>query len=537
MGEAKQNILYYGDNLDILKRYIEPESVDLVYLDPPFKSNQDYNVLFEEKNGSKSKAQIKAFEDTWHWDQTAVRAYQEVVEKTNKVSQAMMAFRTLIGDNDMLAYLAMMAPRLVELHRVLKETGSIYLHCDPTASHYLKLLMDSILGKENFLNEIVWQRFKFHADAKRFGRVTDRVLFYRKTDKFVFNSLRVPFSDDYVKDKFVYEDDRGKFRLSDLNPPGGRGPVYEFHGVTKAWRMTKEKMLELEKQGRIYADSKIPQLKRYLHELKGQAVHELWNDIPNINPQAKERLHYQTQKPEALLERIIKASSNEGDLVLDPFCGCGTAIVVAQKLNRFWIGIDITQAAMIVIKQRLADIFHDGLEYKVIGEPVTISDAETLAKENHMQFQWWSLGLVGARPADQKKGPDRGIDGRLYFHDDPVTGETKQIIFSVKSGHVTVKDVRELIRVVDREKAQIGVLISLQKSTQPMRSEAADAGSYTSPFDWKKYPKLQILTVKELLEGKKVDYPHSQEINVTFKKAPKSRAEKQVQEKLPLLKG
>lgn len=237
------NTLYYGDNLDVLKRYIKEESTDLIYLDPPFKNNQDYNVLFEEKNGSKSKAQIKAFKDTWGWDQGAVQTYQEVVESGGKVSEVMQAFRTFLGPNDMLAYLSMMAPRLVELRRCLESTGSIYLHCDSAANHCLKLLMDAIFGPTNFGNEIVWKRFNFHADARRFGRVADRILFYWKTDNFFFKRLKAPFSEEYTKNKFIYEDERGRFRLDNLNPPAERGPVYEFHGVTKAWRFTKEKML------------------------------------------------------------------------------------------------------------------------------------------------------------------------------------------------------------------------------------------------------------------------------------------------------
>lgn len=260
-----ENVLYYGDNLDILRNreYFPDDCVDLIYLDPPFNSNQDYNVLFKEQNGSRSAAQIHAFEDTWEWDTESNRVYEEIVESApEQVSQAMRGFYTSLRTSDMMAYLAMMAPRLLELHRVLKERGSVYLHCDPTASHYLKILMDAIFGPVNFKNEIVWQRFRFHADAKRFGRVTDRILFYTKSSSFIFHNLRRPFSDEYVKEKFVHKEPDGRlFRLSDLNPPGGRGPVYNFHGVKRPWRFTKEKMLKLEAEGRIYVKSKVPQLK------------------------------------------------------------------------------------------------------------------------------------------------------------------------------------------------------------------------------------------------------------------------------------
>jgi DNA modification methylase len=530
------NVLYYGDNLDILRRYIKDESVDLVYLDPPFKSEQDYNILFAEKNGSESKSQIKAFEDTWIWDEAAVNAYAEVVQHgPEKVSQTLQGFRTSIGPNDMLAYLSMMAPRLVELRRVLKPTGSIYLHCDPTASHYLKMLMDAVFGPVNFKNEIVWQRFTFHADAKRFGRLTDRILFYGKSDKFVFNSLRRPFSDDYVRSKFTHKDPDGRrFRLDNLNPPAGRGPVYKFHGITRAWRFTKEKMLQMEREGRIYTKSNIPQLKRYLDELEGQVVHELWNDISPINPMAKERLGYPTQKPEALLERIISASSKEGDVVLDPFCGCGTTVAVAERLNRSWIGIDITYLAIALIKHRLESAYEGKAEYQVVGEPVSVPDAQALAKQDPYQFQWWALGLVGARPVEQKKGADRGIDGRHYFHDEADKSKTKQIIFSVKAGKLKPEYARDLRGVIERENAAMGVLISMEEPTKAMRSEAADAEFYHSPGWNKKYPKLQLVTVAELLSGKGIQCPPQKHSNVTFKKAPKAKRKKDRTKHLPL---
>jgi site-specific DNA-methyltransferase (adenine-specific) len=524
-----ENVLFYGDNLDILRNYkrFPDECVDLVYLDPPFNSAQDYNVLFKEKDGSRSAAQIKAFGDTWEWDTISSRAYYETVEKGGSVSNALQAFRQLVGESDMLAYLAMMAPRLIEMRRVLKPTGSIYLHCDSTASHYLKILMDAIFGPKNFKNELVWKRFNFHADAKRFGRVTDRILFYTCSNVFTFNKLRIPFAEEYVASKFNHVDEHGrKFRLDNLNPPGGRGPIYEFHGVTKPWRFSEERMRQLDAEGKIYTGSQIAQLKRYLDEIDGQAVHELWADLPPINPMAQERLGYPTQKPEALLERIISASSNEGDIVLDPFCGCGTTIAAAQKLNRRWIGIDITHIAISLIKTRLRDTYGEDITktYKVFGEPTSLPDAKKLADDDKYQFQWWALGLVGARPAEEKKGADKGIDGRLYFHDGDTTGRTKQVILSVKGGHTDVSHLRDLRGVIDREKAEIGVLITLQAPGRPMITEAASAGFYKSPWG-NSHARLQILTIEQLLAGKKIDMPQSTGMNVTFKKAPKARRE------------
>lgn len=526
-----ENVLYCGDNLDILRRYIKDESVDLIYLDPPFKSEQDYNILFAEQNGSRAAAQIKAFEDTWRWDQASAAAYQEVVEAgPARVSQVMQGFRTFLGASDMMAYLAMMAPRLVELRRVLKPTGSVYLHCDPTASHYLKILMDAVLGAVNFKNEIIWKRTSAHSDSGTCGSTHDVLLYYTKTDTFVWNRQFQAYDERYVESHYRYVDSSGRrYRTDNLTAGGlaGGGYEYEWHGVKKVWRCPKERMAELERQGRIrYTRTGTAEYIRYLDEMPGVPLQDVWTDIAPINPQAKERLGYPTQKPEALLERIVRASSNEGDAVLDPFCGCGTAVAVAERLKRRWIGIDITHLAVALMKHRLRDAFARKVKYKVVGEPVSLPDAKTLAQNDPYQFQWWALGLVGARPVEQRKGPDKGIDGRLYFHDetDRKKAKTKQIILSVKSGRVSVRDIRDLRGVVEREKARIGVLISMQKPTKAMRAEAASAGFYRSP--WGKHATLQILTIGQLLKGKTIDYPDIPGVNVTFKKAPKVKSKK-----------
>jgi len=532
------NILYYGDNLDILRRYIRDESVDLIYLDPPFNSNATYNVLFAEHSGEKAAAQIKAFEDTWTWDRSAALAYQEAVEKGGRVAQALLSFHGLLGNSNMMAYLTMMAPRLVELHRVLKPTGSIYLHCDPTASHYLKVLMDAIFGPRNFKNEIVWKRTSAHNDPDRYGRNTDTILFYTKSDKKTWNTVYVAHSERYLR-RFRNIDPDGR-RWADFDLSGaGQGPARVFgeRGLIEPptgrhWMYDQEGIDKLLRENKIHWTSKgMPRLKKYADETPGIPAQALWDDIPAINSQAKERLGYPTQKPEALLERIIKASSNEGDTVLDPFCGCGTAVVVAQRLNRRWIGIDITHLAINLIKRRLKDTFGEAVHYQVVGEPVTLADAQALAEQDPYQFQWWALGLVGARPVEQRKGADKGIDGRLYFHDD-ASGKTKQIVFSVKAGHASVAHVRDLRGVVEREQAQIGVLITLQEPTQPMRAEAAAAGFYESP--WGKHPRLQILTIEELLNGRKIDYPPAQGVNVTFERAPRAKKAAGKQKQLEL---
>jgi site-specific DNA-methyltransferase (adenine-specific) len=476
-----ENWLYYGDNLDILRRYVKDETVDLVYLDPPFKSNQDYHVFFAEQDGSRSAAQIQAFKDSWRWDQEAANAFMEIVEPGGKVSQAMQAFRQMLGANDMLAYLAMMTPRLVELQRVLKPTGSIYLHCDPTASHYLKILMDAIFGVRNFRNEIIWFYKTGGASKRHFSRKHDVILFYAKTDDYMFNAQ---------KEKSYMMHEYG-FKKSDFQKDE-RGQY--------TWVYMKD----------------------------------VW-EIPSIGSADSQRLGYPTQKPLALLERIIGASTNPGDVVLDPFCGCGTTIDAAQRLERRWIGIDITSIAINLIKSRLLDTYGESITktYLVRGEPTTHSEAQALAEFDKYQFQWWALGLVGARGVEEKKGADQGIDGRLYFHDEREGGKTKQVIFSVKGGHTSVKDVRDLRGVIEREKAKIGVLITLQEPTQPMRKEAADAGFYTSPWDGT-HPRIQILTVAELLAGKRLDMPPTGQVNITFKKAPKNKGIHQQVETLSL---
>jgi DNA modification methylase len=548
------NQLYYGDNLDVLRRHIEAESVDLVYLDPPFNSNASYNVLFAERDGTQAASQIKAFEDTWKWDEEAARAFEEVVEAGGRTSQVMQAFRTFLGESDMMAYLAMMAPRLVELRRVLKPTGAIYLHCDPTASHYLKILLDAVFTPQNFRAEVIWQRSSAHNDTaqglKQPGRIHDVVLFYTKGNVWTWNPQFTEYSEEYVAQRFSNTDRRGPYKDADLSarkpggntsydwrvnrPTGGRwtsdlaeewrepkaGWEYKAVGPPhgRYWAYSRDNMRHFAEADRLhYFATGTPRLKQYAEDMRGIGLQDMWTDIPPINAKAAERLGYPTQKPEALLERIINASSNEGDTVLDPFCGCGTTIAAAQKLNRRWIGVDITHLAITLIRGRLTDTFQGAAKYEVIGEPVSLPDAAKLAADDPYQFQWWALGLVGARPVEDKKGADKGIDGRIYFH--VGDGKTRQIILSVKAGHVTVSQVCDLRGVLDREGAEMGVLLSLEEPTGPMRKEAASAGFYTSP--WGKHPRLQLVTVEDLLTGKTIDRPPIQ-TSTTFKKAPKA---------------
>jgi site-specific DNA-methyltransferase (adenine-specific) len=512
-----KNKLYFGDNLDILRREVPDACVDLIYLDPPFNSNTTYNVLFKEKSGEESAAQITAFEDTWQWGPEPEAVYREIVTSgPRKLADLMQALLAFLGRNDMMAYLVMMAIRLVELHRVLKPTGSIYLHCDPTASHYLKLILDAVFGAENFRNEIVWKRTSSHNDSKRFASVQDYLLYYARSKDSAWNPQYAPHNEKYLRTHYNRLNDQGRrYRLDNIIRSGSMGPrpnlVYEYRGFTPkwGWRVLQEKLMALDKEGRLaWSDSGVPYLVRFLDEMPGATMPSVWDDIPPINSQAQERLGYPTQKPEALLERVIKASSNEGDLVLDPFCGCGTAIAVAEKLKRSWIGIDITYLAINLVQRRLRDSFAEQLTpYEIIGAPTDVQGAEALKEINPYQFEWWAVDLVNARPAkDHKKGADTGIDGYINFFDDK-SGQAKQVIVQVKSGYVGVNHVRDLKGVLEREKAAIGALITLREPTKPMLTEAAATGFYESKDFPGRYPRLQILTIAELLAGKKLEYP------------------------------
>ena len=571
---TEKNKLYYGDNYEVLQRYVKDESVDLVYLDPPFNSRQDYNVLFAEKDGSQSSSQIHAFEDTWEWNIDAQRSYEMIVEQGGRVADALRAFKTFLFNSDMMAYLAMMAPRLVELRRVLKQTGSIYLHCDPTASHYLKILMDAVFGPQFFQNEISWRRSSAHSDVKqgmrRCGRVRDVLLFYGKSSANNWNVLYTPYTEEYLASEYKHQNAEDRYyKETDLTAarPGGDTEFlwrvkrrkgrkerwdadleneyvspkdgWEYKGVPpyngRYWAYSRENITAFYRSGHIvHRETGMPRLIQFADEMPGVALQDDWGDINRTG--GEEDLGYPTQKPEALLERIIGSSSNEGDVVLDPFCGCGTTVQVAQRLNRRWIGIDITHLAIGLIKKRLSDAFGPEIKstYDVIGEPTDYAGAAQLAEEDKYQFQWWALGQVGARPTDQKKGADHGIDGRLYFHDDD-SGKSKQIIFSVKAGHVTVSQVRDLRGVLEREKAEIGVFLCFEEPTKPMLREAAEAGLYKST-DGSTWPRLQILTIQQILDGKQPDYPAHRR-DATFKKAPRSRPAPAENLPLPLLPG
>jgi len=534
MPRLQTNTLYYGDNLPILRDYIPDESIDLIYLDPPFNSNRSYNVLFKETGGA-SPAQTGAFEDTWEWGPASISAYEEIaIHGTDDTAKLLMAMVDALGHNPVTAYLSMMAVRLIQLRRVLKPTGTIWLHCDATAGHYLKVLMDSIFGPKNFINEVIWKRQTAHSDsgqgAKHMGRLHDLILVFSRSGDYTWNEVYQPYDESYVDSFYAaVEPETGRrYQLGDITAPGGadpakRNPHYEFLGVTRYWRFNKKRMEELHKQGRIIQTKPgtVPRQKRYLDEMPGVPLQTVWNDILPIQAQAKERLGYPTQKPLALLERIIQVGSNPGDLVMDPFCGCGTAIHAAQKLERNWIGIDVTHLAIGLIRQRLGDAF-PALKGKirVVGEPEDLPGATLLAKENPHEFQWWAINRLGASPAggERKKGMDRGIDGIIPFVDGST--ERRRVIISVKSGKVSPAFVRELKGTVEREKEPIGVLVTLTPPTREMKTEAVSAGTWRSEFWKKSYPRIQIVTAADLLNGKQVEMPPQVS---PFARAPKER--------------
>ena len=550
MADARTNLLYFGDNLDWLRKHTNfpDESIDLIYLDPPFNSNRSYNVLFKESDIRDSEAQIHAFEDTWAWDKEG--RVQDVfndfmVHAPQKARDMLKAMVSALGNNDVTAYLTMMAPRLVELHRVLKQTGSIYLHCDPTASHYLKMLMDAILGPQRFVNEITWKRYGAHNDvgqgSRHFGRVHDVILFYSRSHETAWTQAFTPLTADYVDAtyRFVDPETERTFTTTPLTGPGGASkgnPVYEWNGHTRAWRYSRETMERLHAQGRLYySRTGYARQKLYLEESKGVPVQDVWTDIPSLSGAHKERLGYPTQKPLALLERIISASSHPGDIVLDPFCGCGTAVHAAQNLDRRWIGIDITPVATDLIRRRMQDAF-PGLEVPIDGWPADYAGARALADlPDKYHFQDWAVIQVGGRPAggERKKGADRGIDGVINFIDGMGgRGAPKRGIISVKAGGTGPGAIRDLAGVVSRDQdAAFGVFICIDQPTRPMLQEAHSHGSWTSEHDQRTYPVIQILTAQDLVDDKPVRMPWGA-VPGMFARAQRERGREGVQAEL-----
>ncbi len=516
--------LYFGDNLDVLQEKFPGDEgyFDLIYLDPPFNSNRNYNVIFKEGIVD-SEAQIQAFEDSWHWTRDAEKTLDHLIKNTSQdISNLMIALEKTVGRNDVLAYLVIMTVRLIELHRVLKPTGSLYLHCDPTASHYLKIILDAIFGKENFRNEIIWKKTNSpKAQSRALGKQHDIVFFYTKSDDFAFSKVYRPLEEDSLK-PYSYKDSKGKFRLIEIVAAGmqnyeGR-KKFEFKGIKAPWLYTKDKLEKMWNEGLLHRTSTGSiKKKQYLEDIEGLPVSDIWVDsgVKPLQGSSKESLGYPTQKPETLLERVIKISTCEGDWVLDPFCGCGTTVAAAERLKRNWVGIDITTLSINLIKHRLIDHFPSlRKQITVDGIPGDLAGAEALFKKDPWEFEYWACDLVNARPArgkskDKMKGADKGIDGVITVQDVDKGNklEYRQILVQVKGGGVKRNDIATLKGDVDRENALGGILVTLEEPTRPMVEEAVKAGFYKTNFAQKEFPKIQIITIKELLDGKKLDLP------------------------------
>lgn len=529
------NELFYGDNLEVLRKHIADESVDLVYLDPPFNSNRSYNVIFGKHAGDHdddASAQIEAFDDTWRWTPVTDGQYQRYAlagELPEQVGDALTAFRTLLGENDAMAYLVNMAPRIVELHRVLKPTGSLYLHCDPTMSHYLRVLLDAVFSAPVFRSEVIWKRTGAHSSARRYSPLHDTILFYSKSHSYTWNQQYGPYDPMYLAEKFNKKDPGGKlFQDITLTGPetrtGESGVEWRGYNPTKAGRhwalpgylaeqgfavegSTLERLDALDEAGLIYwTRNGVPRLKFYVQHAPGMPLQDIWTDIPPINSQAVERLGYPTQKPIILLERILAASSNPGDVVLDPFCGCGTTIDAAQGLGRKWIGIDITFIAVDLIEKRLLDRY-PGIAgtYETFGIPRDIAGAKALFKHSHFDFERWAVSRINARPNEKQVG-DKGVDGVARFYLDKKT--VGRVLVSVKGGSIVGPQfVRDLLGTVETQKAQMGVLITMTEPTPGVLDAVNHGGTYKWPVNGQTFPRVQVITIAELLTGKRPQMP------------------------------
>jgi len=520
--EPLGNTLFYGDNLDVLRSNVSTASVDLVYLDPPFNSNRNYNVIFARKASSSDTAQIQAFDDTWRWTQVTEEQYVDLINGgvPNEVADALRAMHTLLGENDALAYMVNMAPRLVEMYRVLKPTGSLYLHCDPTMSHYLKVMLDAIFGAQHFRNEIIWKRTNAHSSSKKFGPIHDVILYYGKSLLVTWETPRKEYTEEYLDKYYKFDDGDGRlYWRADLCAAGvrhgesgkpwrGIDPTYKgMH-----WKFQVSRLDELDAEGRIYWPPRgtMPQYKRYREELPGLAVGDVWDDIDKINPVAAERLGYPTQKPLALLERVLHASSKPGDVVLDPFCGCGTTVDAAIKLDRRWLGIDITYIAVGLIQARLKDTYGDDIAktYRVEGIPRDLPGAQALFNASPFDFERWAVTLADGTPNEKQVG-DRGIDGVIRFLNDAKgKAEGGRVLVSVKGGKsINPAMVRDLVGTVESQKAEMGVLITMVPPTPGMVEAANHSGTYTWPVNSQTFPKVQIITVPGLLNFKRPKMP------------------------------
>lgn len=482
------NHLWFGDNLDILQREVPDLSVDLVYLDPPFNSKAHYNVLYETPDNERETAQQTAFRDSWTWGDEAEFCFERVLAAGGQVAAIINALTVALQRSDTMAYLVMMAARLIEIHRVLRNTGSLYLHCDSTASHYLKVVLDSVFGAQNFRNEIVWKRTSAHNDGKRCGRIHDTLLFYSKSDVYTWNDTYQPYDPDYVETYYRYEDPDGRRFMSGDLAGAGQGPTRKFDDKVippppgRHWAYDQAGIDRLLKENRIFwTKNGVPRLKKYLDEMPGMVAQDIWADkgVQPIVSWTTEGLGYPTQKSVALLKRVISASSNEGDVVLDPFCGCGTTVHAAQELKRQWIGIDVSYYAVRLIERRLKKEFGQSFDVPISGIPKDLASAEALADRDPYGFQQWIVGELGCQLwNDGKKGRDTGIDGEMWFMSGPGKAAGRLLV-QVKGGkRATSAEVRDFAHVLEREKADMGIFVCRNEPTPDMQRTASSTGNY-----------------------------------------------------------
>lgn len=527
------NYLKYGDNLSIMKA-MGKHSVDLIYLDPPFNSKQNYNLMYRTMTGKPVPEQVEAFCDTWEMDaqKEAVARTMPLLMREHGVDDYYVDFWRLWmqalrhTQPHLLAYLIYMVQRLLEMKSLLRPTGSIYLHCDPTASHYIKVMMDGIFGHDNFRNEIIWKRTTAHSSAKKYAPIHDVILYYSAGRRPTWNPPRTQYEQAYLDKYYKFDDGDGRLYWRaditgagvrtgdsgqpwrDRDPTGiGRhwalpqGVISEIAGPNASKLSVQERLDLLDLHGFIYwpKGTGMPQYKRYRDQLKGKSVGDVWDDIDRINPVGKERLGYPTQKPIALLDRIIQASTNKGDVVFDPFCGCGTTIYSAIKNERQWIGCDIAILSIKLIREVLSERHRmvEGVHFDVSGIPVSVEQAQELFSRDPFTFQNWFVERVGGFPM-QRKAADRGIDGRIYFE---TQGGLREMVLQVKGGHVRPGDIRDLRGVLERESnAQMAGFLSLQEPSKAMKEEAAEAGMFD--YGGLQYPRIQLMTVADVLERK-----------------------------------
>lgn len=540
------NHLYFGDCLEVLKELSshQPPFIDLIYIDPPFNSKRNYNVLFESIDMKDANAQKQAFADTWS-------NVSYIVELGNiaNLNKDLFDFLSMLEksksvNDSAVAYLTTMGIRICYMRKLLKDTGSFYLHCDPTMSHYLKLICDMIFDNKNFINEISWKRSgRTSSINKIYRKAHDIILVYTKTPKYIFNS-QYEKHDEKLLNKYSQVDKRGKYQLVPLMASGttkgetGK-PWRGFDPNTRGkegmhWLTTHDKLEEYVKKGLVFFPTKegaTPRLKYYLDQNKGVTISDFWDDIDLINSMGNESLGYPTQKPVALMERIIQASTKEGDVVADFFCGCGTTIAAAKKLNRQWLGADISHLAIKLIIQRLIKSYGVSIRDNIVlhGFPKDVDSAKMLARETEngrFGYQEWAIEVLLHGVVNVKKSADGGYDGYLTYN----TDKGKDfVLIETKSGHVNVKNVREFIQVIDKQKAAAGIFVCFKDEvTKEMLKEAKASGKIKISDHQTDIDKIQILTIDELLSGK---MPHLPNVISTFKQAERV----EVKSKVPTL--